>query len=199
MNYGEIKTYDTANGEGVRVTLFVSGCTRHCPECHNKEAWDFDFGKKFTFKEKELIKDCLRKNYISGLSILGGEPFEHKNVQCLGRFVEEIREEFKDTKNIWVYSGYKLDELVGTRIKKEKFVNYGYSGTESLLHNCDVLVDGEFIIKQKDISLKFRGSSNQRLIDLKKTFDLWKKDNNAKKNREVILWENLAESHSCLL
>ena len=92
-----------------------------------------------------------------------------------------------------------MDELVGTRIKKEKFVNYGYSGTESLLHNSDVLVDGEFIIKQKDISLKFRGSSNQRLIDLKKTFDLWKKDTDAKKNHEVVLWENLAESHSCLL
>ncbi len=159
MNYGEIKTCDIANGKGVRVSLFVSGCTHHCKGCFNPETWDFNYGDFFGNKERELILAELDKPYVSGLSLLGGEPFEPANQWILADFIEKVKKLHPD-KNIWCYTGYLLDrDLVeGGAAWCDK--------TEKMLANIDVLVDGPFEEKLKDISLAFRGSSNQRIIDV---------------------------------
>lgn len=172
MNYGEIKKYDIANGEGVRVSLFVSGCTHHCKGCFNEKTWDFEFGTPFTGEtEKELIK-ALSQNYIDGLSLLGGEPFERKNQRVLLPFLKKVRSMFPE-KNIWCYTGYiyEKDLLQESRARCEC--------TDEMLKNIDVLVDGEFIEALKNISLPFRGSSNQRIIDVKRSLEsgmtrIWK-------------------------
>lgn len=163
MYYGNIKNTDIANGEGVRVTLFVSGCTHHCKNCFNKETWDFCYGKPFTKEvEDELIK-MLEPDYIKGLTLLGGEPMEPQNQASLLPFLKRVREVYGNTKNIWCYTGYVLDRdlLKESRAKCEH--------TEELLQNIDVLVDGPFIENLKNLSLKFRGSSNQRVINLPET------------------------------
>ena len=162
LNYAEIKNYDIANGLGVRVSLFVSGCTHHCKGCFNPMTWDFSYGKAFTEAVQDELLEMLSPSYIDGLTLLGGEPMEPDNQRALLPFVKKVRAQYPD-KNIWCYTGYKLDEelLKPSRARCEV--------TDELLSLIDVLVDGEFIEEQKNISLSFRGSENQRLIDLPQT------------------------------
>lgn len=164
MNYGTIKKYDIANGEGVRVSLFVSGCTHHCKNCFNEEAWDFGYGKPFTADTEQEIMDALSADYINGLTLLGGEPFEPENQKVLLPFLRRVRERFPE-KDIWCYTGYSLERelLADSRARCEY--------TDEMLSFIDVLVDGRFVEELKDISLPFRGSSNQRIIDLKATLE----------------------------
>lgn len=160
MNYSAIKNYDIANGLGVRVTLFVSGCTHHCEGCFNEETWSFSSGKPFTSKTEDEIIKLLSPDYIKGLTLLGGEPMEKVNQAALYPFVKRVKEAYPD-KNIWCYSGYTLDEITKGRAHTDV--------TDALLGFIDVLVDGEFKKELYSIALKFRGSSNQRVIDLKET------------------------------
>ena len=164
MNYGTIKKNDIANGVGVRVSLFVSGCTHHCPGCFNEEAWDFGFGKPFTGETEEEILDALAPDYIEGLTLLGGEPFEPENQKALVPFLEKVRERYPQ-KNLWCYTGYTLDPSTGELNEKAK----NTPDTKELISLFDVLVDGPFVEELKKITLKFRGSSNQRVLDVKKT------------------------------
>ncbi|WP_026524484.1 anaerobic ribonucleoside-triphosphate reductase activating protein [Butyrivibrio sp. MB2005] len=165
MNYGEIKTTDIANGVGVRTSLFVSGCTHHCKGCFNEETWDFNFGKPFTKEVEDEIIESLRPVYVTGLTILGGEPMEVVNQKALRPFIERIKKELPG-KTIWVYSGYVWEEL--TDVNNSRC--HG-DDTDAILSMIDVLVDGEFKLDLKNISLKFRGSSNQRIIDVHKTLE----------------------------
>ena len=167
MNYGEIKKYDIANGEGVRVSLFVSGCTHHCKNCFNSETWDFNFGKPFTKEVEDEIIASLAPDYINGFSLLGGEPFEPSNQRDLLPLLKRIKQTYPD-KNVWCYSGYLFDEELKSDSRARCEV------TDELLSCIDVLVDGEFIDELKNISLSFRGSSNQRIIDVKKSLELGK-------------------------
>ncbi len=159
MNYGTIKKYDIANGLGVRTTLFVSGCTNHCPGCFQKETWDFDYGKPYTEKTEQDILDSLDHEYIDGLTLLGGEPFEFSNQEALIRLLRKVKERFP-TKSIWCYTGFVLDQdlLLGGK-------RHG-PYTEEMLSYLNVLVDCPFQEERKNIMLKFRGSENQRIIDV---------------------------------
>lgn len=171
MNYGNIKKYDIANGEGVRVTLFVSGCTNHCFNCFQPETWDFDYGQPFTNDTMRELLEALRPDYIQGLTLLGGDPFELSNQEGLIELLREVKKQYPE-KDIWSYTGFILDQdlLDGGR-------RHG-PYTDEMLSYIDVLVDGPFIQDKKNISLKFRGSENQRVIDLKKSL----------KKQEVILY-----------
>ncbi len=160
MYYGEIKKTDVANGEGVRVTLFVSGCRIHCPGCFNSKTWDFCFGKEFTRETEDELLEALDKPFISGLSVLGGEPFEKENQRVLAPFFRRVKETLP-SKNIWCYSGYNYD----TDIKPEQGKQH-CEVTDEMLSYIHVLVDGPFVQELKDISLQFRGSSNQRILRL---------------------------------
>ncbi len=162
MNYAKINTTDIANGEGVRVSLFVSGCRRHCKNCFNKIAWDFSYGEEFTKEIEDELLNALAPDYIRGLTLLGGDPFEPENQRALLPFVKRVREKYPN-KDIWCYTGYTYEEGQ----LKEKRSNC--EATRELLENIDVLVDGKFEEDLKDVRLKFRGSSNQRVIDLKAT------------------------------
>ncbi len=164
MNYGTIKKNDIANGIGVRVSLFVSGCTHHCPGCFNEEAWDFGFGKPFTGETEEEILDALAPDYIEGLTLLGGEPFEPENQKALVPFLEKVRERYPQ-KNLWCYTGNTLEQ----DLLRDSRARYGY--TDRKLSLIDVLVDGRFVEALKDISLPFRGSSNQRILNLRATLE----------------------------
>jgi anaerobic ribonucleoside-triphosphate reductase activating protein len=150
MNYAEIKKVDIANGPGVRVSLFVSGCRNHCKGCFNPETWDFDYGRPFTRATEDEIIEALRPSWIQGLSILGGEPTEEENAAVLIPFLKRVRAVLPD-KDIWLYSGYTYEAL------RDK----------EILTLADVLVDGPFLLELKDAGLAFRGSRNQRIIDLK--------------------------------
>lgn len=165
MNYGEIKKCDIANGEGVRTSLFVSGCRHHCKNCFNEATWDFGFGKPFTEETMTEILDSCKDEWINGLSILGGEPFEPENQKVLLPFLILFKEKYPD-KNIWCYTGFLYEEIIG---KIDSRANTAYSS--ELLSLIDILVDGRFVEVKKDITLKFRGSSNQRVIDVKKTIE----------------------------
>ena len=164
MNYATIKWYDIANGEGVRISLFVSGCTHRCKNCFNEIAWDFDYGKPFDEKTQEKILTELGSAYIAGLSVLGGEPFEPQNQAALLPFVREVKKRYPD-KPIWCYTGFVLDEKQGELKEKHK----NTPDTKELISLLDVLVDGPYIDELRNICLKFRGSSNQRVIDVQKT------------------------------
>ena len=155
MNYAQIRKYDIANGPGVRTTIFLTGCTLNCKNCFNKEYQNFHFGKVFDEKAFEEVIDCLSDANISGLSVLGGEPFD--NLEGLREFITKVRA--NSEKDIWIYSGYTFEELL------EK------DGAMDVLKNIDVLVDGRFVEDLKDLKLKFRGSSNQRIIDVKRTLE----------------------------
>ena len=157
MNYAEIKKHDVANGPGVRVSLFVSGCTHHCKDCFNPETWDFKYGKPFTQETVQEILGYLEPDYIKGLTLLGGEPFEHVNQQGLLPLVEAVREKYPQ-KDIWCFIGYDFEKDITRRMVPE------WKETEKLLHCIDVLVDGEFMVDKKDLNLVFKGSSNQRTI-----------------------------------
>ena len=164
MHYGEIKKRDIANGPGVRVSLFVSGCRNACPHCFNKQTWDFAYGKPYTEETRQEIISALAPDYISGLTLLGGEPMEPENQEELLRLTAKVREEYPN-KDIWCFTGFTLEELQGDDCRaRTPFLN-------SLLSNIDILVDGRYVEEQKNISLQFRGSKNQRVIDLKATLD----------------------------
>lgn len=172
MNYAKINKNDIANGIGIRVTLFVSGCTHFCKGCFNSEAWDFNYGQPFTTEvEKELL-EALSPSWIDGLTLLGGEPMEPQNQRALLPFLKKLKEMYPE-KTIWCFSGYTLEDelLKNSRARCEV--------TDEMLSLIDVLVDGEFVEELKDISLRFKGSSNQRLIDLKPTLATGK----------VIIWD----------
>ncbi len=171
MNYAKINKNDIANGIGVRVTLFVSGCTHFCKGCFNQEAWDFDFGNPFTEETENELLEALAPSWIDGLTLLGGEPMEPQNQRVLLPFLKKIKEKYPN-KTVWCFSGYTLDEelLKDSRARCEV--------TDEMLSLIDVLVDGEFVEELKDISLRFKGSSNQRLIDLKPTL----------KTGEIHIW-----------
>lgn len=167
MNYCEIKTNDIANGPGVRVSLFVSGCERHCKGCFQPETWDFKYGKVFTTDTYNLIEENLKRDEIEGLTILGGEPLHPKNIEVVRTIVHLVKT-FCPEKTVWIYTGYTLEELSRQIV------------CITLFPYIDVLVDGEFMEEKKNLMLEFRGSENQRIIDMKKTLD----------NHKVTLWEN---------
>jgi anaerobic ribonucleoside-triphosphate reductase activating protein len=158
MNVAGIKAVDIADGPGVRVSLFVSGCTHHCKGCFQPETWDFDYGEPYTAETGQKIIDLLQPQYIRGLSLLGGEPFEPENQAVLVTLLRRIRAELPG-KDIWCYSGYTFEELTGASRAR-------CDVTDEMLSLIDVLVDGEFIEAQRNLSLRFRGSENQRLLDL---------------------------------
>ncbi|MBE6816442.1 MAG: anaerobic ribonucleoside-triphosphate reductase activating protein [Ruminococcaceae bacterium] len=167
MNYAEIKYNDIANGEGVRTSLFVSGCRHHCKNCFNQMTWDFGYGKAFTNEVQEKIFASLEPGWINGLSLLGGEPFEPENQETLLAFLKEFHRRFPK-KDVWCYSGFTYEEITGQTDKKSRcFTNI----SKELLKNIDILVDGRYVEELHDIRLKFRGSSNQRVIDVKQTMD----------------------------
>ena len=171
MNFATIKKRDIADGPGVRVSLFVSGCTHRCEGCFNEIAWDFDYGAPFTEAVQQELLEALAPDYIQGLTLLGGEPFEPENQRALLPFLKRVREVFPQ-KNIWCYSGYTLEQLQGeSRARCEV--------TDEMLAQLDVLVDGRFVLAKKNIRLRFRGSENQRLIDMNKT----------REKGEIVLWD----------
>lgn len=159
MNYGMIKKYDVADGPGVRVSLFVSGCRHHCKGCFQPETWNFDYGQPYTEETEEEIMEALSPDYIEGFTALGGEPFEPENQPFLKKLMKRIKETYPG-KTIWCYSGYlyDVDMIPGGRIYTEH--------TQEMLSYIDVLVDGEFVEALRDLRLRFRGSSNQRILDL---------------------------------
>ena len=163
MNYCNIKYFDIADGEGVRTTLFVSGCTNRCEHCFQPETWDFNYGKKFTKETEDEILKSLEPYYVNGLTLLGGEPFEPKNQPALTAFLRRVREECP-SKNVWCFTGFTLD---GELLCEGAYPRTEY--TDEMLSMIDVLVDGRFVNSLKDISLRFRGSSNQRVIDMNAT------------------------------
>ncbi|HIS59993.1 MAG TPA: anaerobic ribonucleoside-triphosphate reductase activating protein [Candidatus Faecousia faecipullorum] len=170
MNYAAIKNCDIANGPGVRVSLFVSGCTHHCPGCFNEVAWDFDYGVPFTEEVMDKIVDMMRPDYIKGLTLLGGEPFEPQNQQGIVQLLRKVKAQLPQ-KSIWAFSGYLFD----------KDITSGRLGdTREYLSYLDVLVDGPFVEARKNLSLRFRGSENQRLIDVPASLESGK----------VVLWQD---------
>lgn len=176
MNYATIKKHDIANGPGVRVSLFVSGCTHHCKGCFNPETWDFNYGSEFTDEVADEVIAALSKEYITGLSLLGGEPFEPSNQLVLAPFLKHVKELFPH-KDVWCYSGYNFESDMLTGKLGDSSV------TDEMLKHIDVLVDGEFVESLKDISLRFKGSSNQRIIDVPASLKtdslvLWKGETN---------------------
>lgn len=171
MNYGAIKKCDIANGVGVRTVLFVSGCTHHCKGCFQPETWNFDYGERYTKETEDEIIDSLRPDYVDGITLLGGEPFEPGNQRELVKLLRRIKKELPQ-KTVWSFSGYTYEELTGdSRAVCEV--------TNEMLSMLDVLVDGEFVEAKRNISLRFRGSENQRLIDMNKT----------RKEGKIVLWD----------
>ncbi len=162
MNYASIKKTDVANGPGVRVSLFVSGCTHHCKGCFNSETWDFHYGEPYTEEVEKEILAALSPDFIQGLTILGGEPMEDANRPAVLGLLRKVRETYP-RKNIWCYTGYDYEKDL------QKWISEGKQDVEEILKRLDVLVDGEFVEEKKNLSLKFRGSENQRLIDVPAT------------------------------
>ncbi len=173
MNYAVIKKMDIANGPGVRVSLFVSGCTHHCKGCFNPEAWDFNYGEPFTKEVEESVLEALQPKYIAGLSLLGGEPFEPENQTKLLPFLRRVKELYPN-KTIWCYSGYDFEKDMLTGSLGD------WAVTSEMLSYIDVLVDGEFVLEKKNPNLRFRGSENQRVIRVQ---DSLQQDN-------VVLWDD---------
>lgn len=173
MNYATIKNCDIANGPGVRVSLFVSGCTHHCKGCFNEVAWDFQYGEPFTQKTIEEILRLLKPDYIKGLTLLGGEPFEPENQPAILDLLRQVKQTYPD-KSIWAFSGYLFDkEILSGKLGPWKV-------TQEYISYLDVLVDGRFVEEKKDLSLRFRGSSNQRIIDVPASLE----------KNAIVLWED---------
>ncbi len=172
MNYAKIKTHDVANGPGVRVSLFVSGCTHRCPGCFNAEAWDFSYGEPFGAETEEKILCALAPDYIKGFSLLGGEPLENQNRAALAPLLEKIKKAYPE-KTVWCYTGYDFETDVRGRWKDDPDMS-------GMLKNIDIIVDGKFVEALKSPALRFRGSANQRIIDVKKSL----------KAGEVVLWDS---------
>ena len=173
MNYATIKNCDIANGPGVRVSLFVSGCTHRCPGCFNEEAWDFQYGQPFADETIDCILSMLEPQHIKGLTLLGGEPFEPENQPDIVKLLRKIKEKYPD-KSIWAFSGYLFDKDILSGCLGD------WEITQEYLRYLDVLVDGPFVIAKKDLSLRFRGSSNQRLIDVPASL----------REGKIVLWED---------
>lgn len=176
MNYATIKRYDVSNGPGVRVSLYVSGCRNRCKNCFNPETWDFNYGEPFTREVEDSIIKSLEPDYIKGFTLLGGDPFEPENAEVLAPFLERLRSRFPD-KTFWCFTGYdyEADLLTGKK---------GNADTVMRILNClDVLVDGRFVEELKDLNLRFRGSSNQRIILVQPSL----------KTDEVVLWDGDSE------
>ena len=181
MNYGQVFYADTANGIGARISLFVSGCTHHCPGCFNEETWDFNFGDPFTREVEDDIIEHLRPSYIDGLSLLGGEPMGAQNQRALLPFPERLKQEVPHA-TVWIYSGYTFEELLD-----ETNSRCHTEATRRILELADILVDGKFILAEKDVKLRFRGSRNQRILELKESL---------KENRPVhSRYENPIKHH----
>ena len=173
MNYATIKNCDIANGPGVRISLFVSGCTHRCKGCFNEVAWDFNYGQPFTQETVEMILKMMAPSYIKGITLLGGEPFEPQNQPALLELVKKIRQNYPE-KSIWAFSGYLYEkDILAGRLGDPEI-------TRAFLEHIDVLVDGPFVESLKDLSLRFRGSSNQRLIDVKRSLA----------EGQTVLWED---------
>lgn len=171
MNYAEIKNCDIANGPGVRVSLFVSGCTHRCRGCFNEIAWDFGYGKPFTQETVDMLLKMLDPDHIKGITLLGGEPFEPQNQPAVVDFLRQMKEKYPD-KTVWAFSGYLFDkDMLSGRLGKL---------TKEFLSYVDVLVDGPFVEAKKNLSLRFRGSSNQRIIDVPASLQ----------TGEIVLWED---------
>lgn len=173
MNYATIKKHDIANGPGVRVSLFVSGCSHHCPGCFNPETWDFNYGNPFDSDAINEVLQAMEPSYIHGFSLLGGEPFELKNQQGVLPLLKEIKSKFPN-KDIWCYTGYDFEKDILENMAST------WDETTEMLSYIDILVDGEFVEAKKDVSLRFRGSSNQRIIDVKESL----------KQKNIILWDD---------
>jgi len=172
MNYATIKDCDIANGPGVRVSLFVSGCTHHCKGCFNEVAWDFDYGTPFTAETEEKILHMLSPNYVKGITLLGGEPFEPQNQPALVSLLEKIKSRYPQ-KTVWAFSGYLFEQMLAGNVgQKETCLRF--------LHMVDVLVDGPFVESKKNLMLRFRGSENQRIIDVPASL----------RRNEVVLWQD---------
>ena len=169
MNFADIKRVDVANGPGIRVSLFVSGCTHRCEGCFNEEAWDFNYGAPFGQEQVDEILSLMDKSYIRGFSLLGGEPFDPANQQTVLELVRTVRERFPE-KDVWCYTGYLFEELAAGRVG---------SCSRELLEQLDVLVDGPFVLEQKDLSIRFRGSRNQRIIQVPESL----------KKNEIVPWD----------
>ena len=165
MNYCNIKYCDIANGNGVRTTLFVSGCTHHCKECFQPETWDFNYGELFTDRVADEIIESLKPDYVDGLTLLGGEPWEPSNQEALYPFLRKVKEAYPD-KTIWAFSGYTWEELTDPE-NERCHTEY----TMPMLSLVDILVDGEFHIEEKNLTLRFRGSSNQRIINVTESLE----------------------------
>lgn len=176
MNYADIKRCDVANGPGVRVSLFVSGCTHHCKECFNPETWDFNYGDPFTENETKLILEYLKPEYIKGFTLLGGEPLEQENQKGLLPLLQQVHKAYPE-KSIWCFTGYDFEKDVCGRMLQE------WPETKELLKYIDVMVDGEFEIDNKDLGLVFKGSSNQRTIMVQESLE----------KGELVLWESSAK------
>ena len=172
MNYAEIKTRDVANGPGVRVSLFVSGCTHHCKGCFNAVTWDFNYGKPFTQDTIHTILDALAPSYMKGLTLLGGDPMEHSNMIALIPLLQQVKEAYP-MKDIWCFTGYEFEKDI------QGFMLEEWPEAKKFLSYIDVLVDGEFVEEKKSLSLKFKGSSNQKTILVKETFE----------SGQIVLWE----------
>ena len=173
MNYATIKNCDIANGPGVRVSLFVSGCTHRCPGCFNEVAWDFDYGQPFTQETIDSILAMLKPAYIKGLTLLGGEPFEPRNQGAIVELLRQVKAKYPE-KSIWAFSGYLFDrDILAWRLGPREI-------TEEILSYLDVLVDGPFVEAKKNLNLRFRGSENQRLIDVPASL----------KSGEIVLWDD---------
>ena len=173
MNYAEIKNCDIANGPGVRISLFVSGCTHHCPGCFNQVAWDFDYGQPFTQQTIDQVLEMLKPGYIKGLTLLGGEPFEPENQGAIVELLRQIKEKYPE-KSIWAFSGYLFDrDILSGRLGNWEI-------TKEYLSYLDVLVDGPFVEAKKNLSLRFRGSENQRIIDVPASLAA----------NQIVLWQD---------
>jgi len=173
MNYAEIKNCDIANGPGVRVSLFVSGCNHRCKGCFNEIAWDFQYGKPFTRQTEDMLLDMLAPCHIKGITLLGGEPFEPENQPAIVGFLRRMKEKYPE-KTVWAFSGYLFDrDILSGKLGPWEI-------TREYISYLDVLVDGPFVQEKKDLSLRFRGSSNQRIIDVPASLQ----------KGDVVLWED---------
>lgn len=174
MHYGEIKRLDVANGAGIRATLFVSGCTNHCENCFQPQTWDFHYGREFTRETEAELIDALLPAYVRGLTLLGGEPFEPRNQRVLVEVLRRIREACPG-KDVWAFTGFTLDE----ELMKDSYARCEV--TDEMLSMVDVLVDGRYVDALRDLALQFRGSSNQRIIDMNRT----------RAEGKIVLWEEV--------
>lgn len=175
MKYATIKTYDVANGPGVRVSLYVSGCNHHCKGCFNPETWDFNYGKEFNQDTIDTLLNAMDKEYIDGITILGGEPLDPVNQKEVANLISQVKQKYPQ-KSIWCFTGFDFEKEVMGKMYKT------FDTTKQIIDNLDVLVDGEFKEDKKNLSLRFRGSENQRIIDIKKTL-----------NSDQIIWKELED------